>query len=102
MLISNRDKEAEYLEEQTEALIGINSEAGQRLLQAVKEKFAPVYAENGERVPQLSIAVKESELTIEQKRATPYKLSPNREDVMGELEHLNPDEWMAVVAKKKK
>lgn len=102
VLISNRDKEAEYLEEQTEALIGINSEAGQRLLQAVKEKFAPVYAENGERVPQLSIAVKESELTIEQKRATPYKLSPNREDVMGELEHLNPDEWMAVVAKKKK
>ncbi len=100
VLISNRDTEAEYLDEQTELLVGVNSEAGQRLLQAVKEKFAPVYDVNGERVPQLSIAVKESEQTIAQKRATSYTLSPKREDVMGAMERLSPDEWMAVVAKK--
>ena len=100
VLISNRSEEAEYLEEQTELLIGVNSEAGQRLLQAVKENFAPIYDENGERVPQLSISVKESELTVEQKRAIPYNVSPKREDVMGSLERLSPDEWMAVVTKK--
>lgn len=100
VLISNRSEEAEYLEEQTELLIGVNSEAGQRLLQTVKENFAPIYDENGERVPQLSISVKESELTVEQKRAIPYNVSPKREGVMGSLERLSPDEWMAVVTKK--
>lgn len=100
VLISNRDTEAEYLDDQTELLVGVNSEAGQRFLQEVQEKFAPAYDTNGEQIPQLSIEVKESDLTIAQKRAIPYAISPKRETVMSSMERLSPDEWMAVMAKK--
>ena len=86
VLISNRKAEKTYKEKQTEVLFGVNTETGRKFIKLVQDAYRPVYTEKKERVEGLSIRTLHSKQRLASKRATVYKFSKQRDEIMEQLE----------------